>query len=86
MNLESIKSRWNEVLDQLLQENRVLWLALFDARLSAYSDGKLTLDFQDPEKFASGHDFSVIRKPENIRIVEAVAQNILGTSISITIK
>ena len=33
LELSTIKNRWNEVLDLLEQENRVAWLAFFDARL-----------------------------------------------------
>lgn len=86
MTLAEIKSRWNEVLDALLIHDRLLWLALFDARLSKYLDGVLTLDFSDPQKFASDHDFSAIRKIENIHTVETIIQNVLGISISLDIQ
>lgn len=86
MTLAEIKSRWNEVLDALLIHDRLLWLALFDARLANYSDGVLTLDFSDPQKFASDHDFSAIRKIENIHTVETIIQNVLGISISLDIQ
>ncbi|NBR94521.1 MAG: hypothetical protein EBT44_06845 [Actinobacteria bacterium] len=53
VTLEDIKARWNEVLDELLQTDRILWLAFFDARLASFSNGVLTLDFQDSAKFAT---------------------------------
>ena len=32
MKLEEIKARWNDVLDEILRQDRILWLAFFDAR------------------------------------------------------
>ncbi len=85
MTLEEIKSRWNEVLDEILRHDRILWLAIFDARLSEFSQGTLTLDFLDPGKFASEHDFSYIRNSDRLDKVSMIAQNILGTPIRIVI-
>ncbi|MEY4624137.1 MAG: hypothetical protein RLZZ07_767 [Actinomycetota bacterium] len=86
LTLEDIKARWNEVLDELLQIDRILWLAFFDARLADFSDGILTLDFLDSEKFATEHNYSTMRKPERIEKVARIAQNILGVQITIVIK
>lgn len=86
MTLEEIKARWNEVLDEILRQDRILWLAFFDARLSDYSDGVLTLDFLDAAKFAAEHDYSTVRDPKRVKKVEAIAQNILGIPIAIVIK
>lgn len=83
--LDDIKSRWNEVLDELLRQDRILWLAFFDARLAAYGDGVLTLDFLDPGKFAAEHDFSYVRNSERIEKVAMIAQNILGIPVNIRI-
>ena len=57
MQLSEVKQRWNEVLDLLLIEDRITWLAFFDARLVSYENQKLTLDFADSQKFAGPHDF-----------------------------
>lgn len=83
--LDQIKSRWNEVLDEILRHDRILWLAFFDARLSKFSDGILTLDFMDSSKFAAEHDFSYVRDPERLEKVRMIAQNILGIPLSIRI-
>ena len=64
----------------------ILWLAFFDARLANFSDGILTLDFLDSEKFATEHNYSAMRKPERIEKVSRIAQNILGVQITIVIK
>jgi len=53
MDLDQIKSRWNEVLDLLLEKDRITWLAFFDARLVSYENDQLTLDFADSQKFAN---------------------------------
>lgn len=56
MELAELKSRWNEVLDELESTDRIAWLAFFDARLADLSEGVLTLDFSDATKFQDGHD------------------------------
>lgn len=86
LTLNEIKSRWNEVLDQLLHRDRIAWLSFFDARLASYANDVLTLDFQDSGKFATEHDFSTVRKSEKLEILEEIVQNILHTSLSIAIQ
>ena len=55
MEIEQIRSRWNDVLDTLESHNRIAWIAYFDARLISFTDGELTLDFSDSRKFATSH-------------------------------
>jgi len=86
LTLEEIKSRWNEILDELLIKDRILWLVFFDARLADFSNGVLTLDFQDSAKFATEHDYSTMRNMERIQLLERIAQNILQTPLAIAIK
>lgn len=85
MELADIKERWNEVLDAILERDRILWLAIFDARLASYSDDILTLDFLDPNKFSGDHDYSAVRNPEKLSLVENIVQNILGVTLRIVI-
>ena len=47
VTLEEMKSRWNLVLDLLLESDRIAWLAFFDARLVSLSEGRLVIRF-DP--------------------------------------
>ena len=61
LTLIDIRARWNEVLDHLERVNRIAWLAFFDARLDSYNNGRLTLDYSDPAKLGSGHDYSEAR-------------------------
>ncbi len=57
LTISDFRNHWNEILDHLERENRVAWLAFFDARLEAFSNGRLTLDFSDPSKLGAGHDY-----------------------------
>ena len=61
MELSQIRSQWNQVLDALEAKNRIAWLAYFDARLSSYENGVLTLDFSDSRKFAPSHEYQQTR-------------------------
>ena len=73
MQLEEIKKRWNEVLDLLLEKDRVTWLAFFDARLVSFENNQLTLDFADSQKFANPHDFKKTRNPSHTNsLIEAI--------------
>lgn len=85
MELADIKERWNEVLDAILERDRILWLAIFDARLASFSNQILTLDFLDPHKFSGDHNYSAIRNPERLLQLEEIVQNVLGISLRIAI-
>lgn len=73
MELSQIKLRWNEVLDLLLEKDRIAWLAFFDARLVSFEENQLTLDFADSQKFANPHDFKKTRNPSHTKsLIEAI--------------
>ena len=73
MQLEDIKNRWNEVLDLLLEKDRITWLAFFDARLVSFEGNQLTLDFADSQKFANPHDYKKTRNPSHTKsLIEAI--------------
>ena len=61
MDIEQIRSRWNDVLDTLESHNRIAWIAYFDARLESFENGRLTLDFSESNKLATGHDYQEAR-------------------------
>lgn len=61
MELNELKSFWNQVLFALETQNRVAWLTFFDARLSQLQENTLTLDFSDPEKFSGDHSYADAR-------------------------
>ena len=76
MELAEIRAQWNQVLDALESENRVAWIAYFDARLSSFENGTLTLDFSDSRKFATSHEYSETRPNLKAALVEAIKSTI----------
>lgn len=85
LTLSTIRERWNEVLDRLESSNRIAWLAFFDARLESFDNGRLTLDYSDPAKLGSGHDYHDAR----IRLapqLQSVIRDIFGVSVVIVEK
>ena len=78
MDLNQIKSRWNEVLDLLLEKDRITWLAFFDARLVSYENNCLTLDFSDSQKFSGPHDFKAARNPDHTKKLIAAIKQVFG--------
>jgi hypothetical protein len=83
MEIAELKGRWNEVLDLLERRNRVAWLAYFDGRLSALTDGRLTLDFRDAAKLSGGHDYSHVRKAEHRRALQEAIKEVTGEDIEV---
>ena len=83
MELVEIRARWNQVLDALESTNRVAWIAYFDARLSSYENGVLTLDFSDSRKFATSHEYSETRPNLKSALIEAI-RSTLGITVEIT--
>jgi hypothetical protein len=76
MELVQIRAQWNQVLDALESTNRVAWIAYFDARLSSFENGILTLDFSDSRKFAASHEYSETRPNLKSALVEAIKSTI----------
>lgn len=82
MEIEQIRSRWNDVLDDLESHNRVAWIAYFDARLISFKDGVITLDFSDSRKFATSHEYSETRPNLKAALIASVDQ-VLGLKVEI---
>ncbi len=78
-----IKTRWNEVLDQLERIDRVAWLAYFDGRLVSFEAGRLALDFSDANKFSGGHDYAKVRHERFRGSLEKVLLDTFGEAISV---
>jgi hypothetical protein len=78
MQLVELKTRWNEVLDLLLLEDRIAWIAFFDARLVSYENKQLTLDFADSQKFSGPHDFKAVRNPDHTAKLVAAIKQVFG--------
>jgi hypothetical protein len=85
LSLSDIKSRWNEVLDLVERENRIAWLAYFDARLVEFDGAVLKLNFVDAEKLAGAHDFSIARKPNLQSAIESAASTVFQRPIKILV-
>ena len=82
MELEQIRLRWNDVLDTLESHNRIAWIAYFDARLSSFENGVLTLDFSDSRKFATSHEYSETR-PNLKSALQAAIKSTIGIEVEI---
>ena len=83
LDLSTLKSRWNEVLDLLERENRIAWLAFFDARLVSLDNNNLKLSFVDAEKLSGAHDYSYVRKDSHRAALESAVKEIFGVTIVI---
>lgn len=83
MEIEQIRSRWNDVLDTLESHNRIAWIAYFDARLISYTDGVLALDFSDSRKFATSHEYSETRPNLKVALIASV-EEVLGITVEIS--
>jgi len=83
MELQEIRNRWNEVLDAVLEVDRVSWIAFFDARLADFDGQTLTLDFSDARKLSSSHEFSVTRLKQQ-QILIAAINAVLSINVEIS--
>ncbi len=82
MELEQIRNRWNDVLDSLESRNRIAWIAYFDARLTSFNEGVLTLDFSDSRKFATSHEDSETRPNLKAALIASI-EEVLGLTVEI---
>ncbi|TRZ73211.1 MAG: hypothetical protein D4Q78_01855 [Streptomycetaceae bacterium] len=82
MELAQIRAHWNEILDLVLEEDRISWLAFFDARLADFDGKVLTLDFSDSRKFGSAHEYSQTRVKQH-QLLTKVIKNCLNIDIEI---
>jgi hypothetical protein len=82
MDLASLRSRWNEVLDLLESRDRIAWLVFFDARLASFDNNVLTLDFSDARKFASSHEYQAVR-PKHSESLAAAIKEVFSIDIEI---
>ena len=82
LTLPELRAQWNQVLDNLESQDRVAWMAYFDARLAEFDGQILTLDFSDARKFAGGHEYSPARiKLQNS--LKASIHEVLGLTVEI---
>ena len=79
----AVKARWNEILDALLERDRIAWLAFFDARLVSVENGILTINFVDSQKFGGDHDFSLARNPKHVELLQEMIESVLKTHLEV---
>lgn len=72
LSLTELRNRWNDVLDHLESQDRVAWIAYFDARLAEFDGHTLRLDFSDARKFSGGHEYSPTREKLEKSLVAAI--------------
>jgi hypothetical protein len=82
LTLAQLRSQWNEVLDHLESQDRIAWIAYFDARLADFDGTTLKLDFSDARKFSGGHEYSPTRAKLE-KSLKASIQSVLSISIEI---
>jgi hypothetical protein len=72
LSLSDLRKRWNEVLDHLESQDRIAWIAYFDARLAEFDGSKLLLDFSDARKFSGGHEYSPTREKLENSLISSI--------------
>ena len=83
LTIDGVKARWNDVLDAVLDADRIAWLAFFDARLVSIEEGILTLNFSDPQKFSGDHNFSMARNPRHLALLQEKFAQAFGVTIEV---
>ncbi len=83
MTLSQLKDRWNDILDHVEKENRIAWLAYFDARLVSLHNGELILDFSDPDKLSGAHDYTSARSAQLRGVLEKAIATITDEEIRV---
>lgn len=83
MELNELKGRWNEVLDELEATDRIAWLVFFDARLANFENDVLTLDFSDASKFKDGHDLKSTVSENIHKALIAAIEKVTGLTLSL---
>ena len=80
--LAQLRSRWNEVLDDLESHDRIAWIAYFDARLADFDGVILSLDFSDARKLSGGHEYSPTREKLRNSLITSI-KTVLNTDVTI---
>jgi len=78
LTIDLVKARWNEVLDAVLDVDRIAWLAFFDARIASVDSNVITINFADPQKFGGDHNFSMARNPRHLALLHEKIVEVFG--------
>jgi hypothetical protein len=82
LTLDELRQQWNEVLDCVEREDRITWMAFFDARLADFDGKVLTLDYSDSGKFGGSHQFPETRERQ-LSLLKAAIKDVCGVEIEI---
>ena len=83
LGLDDLKVLWNSILDCVLAQDRISWLAFFDARLDSLNGQTLILDFRDSQKLSGEHDFKSVRTTRQMDLLKSAIFQITGLSVEI---
>jgi hypothetical protein len=82
LTLEELRQQWNKVLDLVEQEDRIAWMAFFDARLASFDGKVLTLDYSDSGKFGGSHQFPETRERQ-LKLLKEAVKDVCGVEIEV---
>ena len=82
LTLDELRQKWNEVLYLVEREDRITWMAFFDARLASFDGKVLTLDYSDSGKFGGSHQFPETRERQ-LTLLKAAVKDICGVEIEV---
>lgn len=82
MDLTALRSHWSDVLDYLERQDRMAWIAYFDARLARLEGSTLHLDFSDSRKFAGNHEYDTIRDHHKLALEDAI-RAVVGVELQV---
>ncbi len=82
LTLEELRQQWNAVLDLVEREDRITWMAFFDARLASFDGKVLELDYSDSGKFGGSHQFPETRERQ-LNLLKNAVKDICGVEIEV---
>ena len=82
LTLEELRQKWNEVLDLVEREDRITWMAFFDARLASFDGKVLELDYSDSGKFGGSHQFPETRERQ-INLLKNAVKDVCVVDIEV---
>jgi len=82
LTLDELRQRWNDVLDLVEKQDRISWMAFFDARLAAFDGRLLTLDYSDSGKFGGSHQFPETRERQ-LNLLKSAVKDVCGVEIEV---
>ena len=82
LTLDELRQQWNEILDCVEREDRITWMAFFDARLADFDGKVLTLDYSDSGKFGGSHQFPETRERQ-LNLLKSAIKDVCGVEIEV---